>query len=369
MMVCAQCGERNGAGAEFCGACGTYLEWEPRPNAPHPVPPHPVPSPPVSPQPATSSPATSPATSPPATSPPSTAPPTPAPPLDQVSAPPPGDQPPARRPAPMRPTDRKAPTTPTPRLTERREPRPGDLICGQCGEANAPTRRFCSRCGSSLTEAEVVARPWWRRLLPERAPAKAGTRRRRTGVGRLVGRVLRWSFLVALLGAVGLYGLVPAVRGGVDTWALDRAREVRGIFGAELTPVRPTAITATAEAADHPALLAADNAKNTFWLAPVVPEPPALVLDFGREVDLREAIVRIGDPDDFQSAHRPKKLHLVYPTGRAFDVELADTPDEQRVGIGNSAGASQVEVHVVELHRSLRGDRVALAEIEFFAVR
>ncbi|MFC5058788.1 NADase-type glycan-binding domain-containing protein [Saccharothrix xinjiangensis] len=269
----------------------------------------------------------------------------------------------------MQPADRKAPTAPTPRLTERRQPRPGDLICGQCGEADPPTRRFCSHCGSSLIEAEVVAREWWRRLLPERAPAKAGARRRRADVGRAVVRVLRWSFLVALLGALGLYGLAPAVRGAVNTWALDRARDVENAFGTELTPVRPTAITATAEAADHPALLAADNAKNTFWLAPVVPRPPALVLDFGREVDLREAIVRIGDPDDFQAAHRPKKLHLVYPTGGSFDVELADTPDEQLVRIGNSAGAAKVEVHVVELHRSLRGDHVALAEVEFFAVR
>jgi hypothetical protein len=48
-------------------------------------------------------------------------------------------------------------------------------------------------------------------------------------------------------------------------------------------------------------------------------------------------------------------------------VDLADTPDEQRVKIEGSAGASGVEVHVVELHRSLRGDEVALAEIEFFA--
>ncbi|MGM1061251.1 NADase-type glycan-binding domain-containing protein [Saccharothrix sp. Mg75] len=254
-----------------------------------------------------------------------------------------------------------------PRLTERRRPQPGDLVCGQCGEANAPTRRFCSRCGSDLVESRAVAEKWWRRLLPRRAPAKAGTRhRRRTGAARRgIGRALRWSFLVALLGAVGAYGLVPAVRGEVNAWAAARVKQVRGIT--DLTPVRPTAVTATAESPDHPPLLAADNAKNTFWLAPVEPVPPALVLDFGREVDLREAIVRVGDPDDFQAAHRPRTLHLVYSTGKTFDIAVADTPDEQKVGIGNSAGAVKVEVHVVELHRSLRGDQVALAEIEFFA--
>ena len=32
MIVCAQCGEGNAPGSEFCGACGTYLEWEPQPT-------------------------------------------------------------------------------------------------------------------------------------------------------------------------------------------------------------------------------------------------------------------------------------------------------------------------------------------------
>lgn len=426
MTVCAQCGERNAAGAEFCGACGTYLEWEPRPvpgggppeqvghiertavpprvGVPHPTGPpgstgppgagvgragqsgagqpraaHPREVQPREVQPREGRPSEvrpgeiqsggdrpgeahpgevhpavagrQPGTHDPGTHDPDTR------------------QPGPRQPVAVQPAERAAPTTPRPRPTERRQPRPGDLICGQCGEANAPVRKFCSRCGSSLVEAEAVAEKWWRRLLPRSEPDKAGTRRRRVDLRRGAARVLRWSFLVALLGALGLYGLVPAVRGAVNTWAAERFRDVKGVVATELTPVRPTAITATAEAPDHPPLLAADNAKNTFWLAPVEPRPPALVLDFGREVDLREAIVRVGDPDDFQAAHRPKKLHLVYPTGRTFDVELADTPDEQRVRIGGSEGASVVEVHVVELHRSLRGNEVALAEVEFFAVR
>ena len=41
-------------------------------------------------------------------------------------------------------------TKPTRRL------RPGDLICGQCGEGNPPVRRFCGRCGDSLDRKSVV---------------------------------------------------------------------------------------------------------------------------------------------------------------------------------------------------------------------
>ncbi|TQM83943.1 hypothetical protein FHX81_6377 [Saccharothrix saharensis] len=273
------------------------------------------------------------------------------------------------QPGAMRPTEHRPATPHRPRSTERRAARPGDLICGQCGEPNPPTRKFCARCGSTLVEAAVVAEKWWRGLLPRRKPPTAGSRpNRRVGaVRRRIGQVLRWSFVVALLTAVGAYGLVPSFRSLINSRATTIVHSIEDVFGTDLTPVRPTTITATAASPDHPPALAFDNATNTFWLAPVTPRPPALVLDFGREVDLREAIVRVGDPADLQAAHRPGKLHLVYPTGRTFDVDLADTPDPQTVRL--EGVASTVEVHVVEWHNSLRGTEIALAEIELFAVR
>ncbi|WP_053720824.1 NADase-type glycan-binding domain-containing protein [Saccharothrix sp. NRRL B-16348] len=280
-------------------------------------------------------------------------------------------QPAPVQPGAVQPTDQRPAGTHRPRLTERRTPRAGDLICGQCGEANPPTRRFCARCGSALVEAAVVPEKWWRKLLPRRKPPETGSRpRRRVGsVRRRVGQVLRWSFVVALLGAVGAYGLVPSFRGLVNSRAVSITQDVKGLFVIALTPVRPTGITATAESPGHPPDLAFDNATTTFWLAPVEPRPPALVLDFGREVDLREAIVRVGNPADLQAAHRPKKLHLVFPTGRTSDIDIADTPDQQTVKVESGGAARSVEVHVVEWHGSLRGNEVALAEIEFFAVR
>lgn len=44
----------------------------------------------------------------------------------------------------------------------------GDLLCAQCGSWSPPTRRFCPRCGFSLTDAQSRRRPWWRRLLGAR---------------------------------------------------------------------------------------------------------------------------------------------------------------------------------------------------------
>ncbi|MBB5959287.1 hypothetical protein FHS29_005907 [Saccharothrix tamanrassetensis] len=270
----------------------------------------------------------------------------------------------------MRPTDeRQAPPGHRPRLTERRVPQPGDLICGQCGEANPPTRKFCARCGTGLVEARVVPEKWWRRFLPRREPAKAGTRRRRRGgPGKVVGRVVRWALAVLLLAGVGLYGLVGPFRQAVNNQATSAARDVEDWFSKDPRPVRPTGITATAESPGHEAALAADNARNTYWAAPVEPELPTLVLEFDGQVELERAIFQVGIGDRFQTAHRPEKVHLVYSTGRTYDLTLADDPDPQTVEIENSAGAESVEVFVKSLHRSLQGNEVAISEIEFFTV-
>ena len=41
---------------------------------------------------------------------------------------------------------------------------PGDLVCGQCGEGNDPSRRFCRRCGASLAAGDGIRPlPWYQR--------------------------------------------------------------------------------------------------------------------------------------------------------------------------------------------------------------
>lgn len=317
MIVCVECGERSPAGVEFCGVCGTYLEWDGAAEE------------------------------------------------EQSTT----QVPSTEQPAVQQPTEQRTPRRPTPVGTETRPPSPGDLICGECGAGNGPTRKFCRHCGRSLAEAETVKRAWWRVLLPRRRSRKRtlGDRPRRAGrsrrpVRRWIGRLLLG--VVAFAGI--LYAAVPPFRGEVNQQALAAGTWVKDRFVTRFEPVRPTTVVATAMLPDHEANLAADNAKNTFWAAPVAGGEPTLVLSFDRPVDIRQAIVRSGNAADFQSAHRPAKLHLVYSTGRSFDVVLADTPDAQTVEIGESAGATSVEVHVVELHRSLKGDAVAISEIELF---
>jgi uncharacterized OB-fold protein len=327
MVVCAKCGNRNLDEAEFCGECGRYLKWGDDEPAAAQVP-------------------------------------------EKVAV----AQAEVVQPAPETAPVRHATIEPT----ETRALQPGDLICGQCGMGNVPTRKFCSRCGHSLAESVAVAVPWWRRVLPRRKRKEfsAGSRpgqdgvRRRTGraaaAKRGIGKVVRRTIAVIVALAAVLYAAYVPFRTTVNHFATGVWNQATGIFETKYVPVHPTRVTATASEPGHDGNLAADNATNTYWAAPVNGAEPALVFTFDHAADLRRAIIRSGIGDKFQSAHRPAKLHLVFSTGKTFDVALADTPDAQTVDIGNSAGATSVEVHVVALHRSLSGTDVAISEIELF---
>ncbi|HEV7978929.1 NADase-type glycan-binding domain-containing protein [Amycolatopsis sp.] len=320
IVICGQCGERGLADTQFCGVCGAFLKWDGEQADEKPVPQ--------------------------------------------------GTQPDVVQPAEQRAPQRQGlqvPDEPPPL-------NPGDLICGNCGLGNVPSRKFCGRCGASLAQAETVAVPWWRRFFPARKAKEleAGTRpRRRRGSGearRRVGRVVRRTIAVAVVVAGVLYATVPPLRSAVNTQAVGLKNEVAGIFVTQYAPVRPTKVIATAANPDHGANLVSDNASNTYWSASGDREQ-ALVLTFDRAVDLRKAIVRIGIGADFQSAHRPQKLHLVYSTGKTYDLSLVDIPDAQEVTLENSAGSTSVELHVVALHRSLQGNDVAISEIELFEAK
>jgi hypothetical protein len=200
-------------------------------------------------------------------------------------------------------------------------------------------------------------------------PGRDGIRRTGVRLGELVRQVFRALRAVVALAAVLallLYATYAPFRGQVNSQAMMVVSKVQGIFVTRYVPVHPVKVTATAEQPGHPAAMVADNATNTYWSAATGGVEPALVLTFDHPVDLRRALVRVGVGSDFQSTHRPQRLHLVYSTGKTDDVSLTDTPDQQEVALGNSAGATSVELHVVSLFRSLRGNDVAISEIELF---
>lgn len=268
--------------------------------------------------------------------------------------------------------------------TVRRQPptrrlQPGDLICGDCGEGNPATRKFCSRCGASLLEAEQVQTPWWRKLLPRRGAKvrKSGDRPRsgrggKSRTGRAVSgtfKLIRRIITVALLVGGLLYGTVSPFRGWVNKQYLSVQDNVLTLINKKYEAVNAVKSDFKCPAEvppDHGCDKATDGFSNTYWLAPVNGPQPVLVLKFGRKVDMSRAIIRNGANDDFQSYHRARKLHLVFDTGKTADINMLDNPDPDQYDIANGQGASSVEIHVVDLFQSVKGDKLAITEIELF---
>ncbi|SDH80695.1 hypothetical protein SAMN05192558_105141 [Actinokineospora alba] len=257
-----------------------------------------------------------------------------------------------------------------------RKLKPGDLICGDCGEGNAETRKFCSRCGTSLAEAEVVKRPWWKRLIP-RTGAKVrksgdrpkGSRRGKSKVGEAflaTFRAVRRVAAVLLLVAGIVYGVSGQFRGWVNERAFALKHQAEKIIFQQYVPVSPVEVTANSQLPDYPGFAATDGLKNTYWAAPGTGPEPTLVLRFDREVSVSRALVRNGSAEGFQSRHRAERLHFVFNTGRTADVTLKDHPDPQEIDIANGDGATSVEIHVVSLFRSVKGTDLAVSEIELF---
>jgi hypothetical protein len=300
----------------------------------------------------------------------------PAPPLDEAATAPtkPGaTQPEAMLPAaPRKATRTIQKTKPTRRL------QPGDLICGECGEGNPPARKFCSRCGESLVAAEVVKRPWWKRLWPQKKvktleagerPGKAGVKAKKK-VGRETMLALRKFVTMAAIIIVAAIALIPPFRNWTQETFVQPVKDRWNDFTTqEFAPVNPENALATTQTPENPATNAIDHAGNTFWVAPAGNGEPVLILTFGGQtVDLDRAIIQNGARDSFAQFSRAEKLHLVFNTGKTADVNLKDAPDQQKVGISDGHGITQVEIHIVSVYEAI-GDpppAVAISEIELF---
>lgn len=271
-------------------------------------------------------------------------------------------------------------TAPTRRL------QPGDLICGQCGEGNAPTRKFCSRCGDGLASAEMVRAPWWRRFVPRRGPrtAAAGSRPGRAGaVGEAAPRRSPVATLKdayrrsrAALGVIGLsvallIAFVPPLRGQVTSWftsPVDRAKtRVEQAINPTFLPVRPIKVMASSARSKHPAELAFDQGSNTYWSARWNPAgQPRLIVTFAAPVNLSRLIVISGAGKSFTKIHRPATLHLVYSTRRSDTFAVPDSADPVTFTLNNAEAVTRVEIIIQGIHPAQKSSSVALAELEFF---
>jgi hypothetical protein len=264
-----------------------------------------------------------------------------------------------------------------------RTPQKGDLICGECGEANSPGRKFCSRCGTSLAAAAVVKIPWWRRIFRRRPKsamagerpwtAKSGGKKKpkRKGLGRFINPIRRVGGIVLLVLGI-LYGVYSPFRHWVNDKYTTAKDKVVSIIHPQFDPVTAGPGTTSNEATPldpaHPAAMATDGFKNTYWLSapPSDTFRPELDVALTEKVDLAKVIVRTGASDNFQGHHRPKTLLFIFDNGQQYEAQLKNTPDAQTVTIHNGGGVQRFKIRVTAIYESINGTDMGLTEIEFF---
>lgn len=282
---------------------------------------------------------------------------------------------------PVKPTAPGPPKKPV-RQPPSRKIVPGDLVCGACGEGNPPARNFCSRCGTTLRDAAVAKRAWWKRFVPHRRrktleagarPWKAGdgaTKRRRPG-GKLatVFAKLRPLIAGALLLAGLIVGFSPDLRGRVTGEIGDAKDSLMRRIQPRYTPLQPISITATSETPEQPVAHLIDGNTLTSWIAPAADVEPAFVVRFDEPFDLARISLWNGSVDGFKDHARAAELHFVFDTGQSFDLTLKDLPDKEEYEVQHGAGVREVEIHVVGTFNSLGSDDLGLTEIEFLFKR
>ncbi len=272
-----------------------------------------------------------------------------------------------RQPSAVKPAAeaRRAPKKVLP--AEDRRPLPGETVCRECGAGNAPTRKFCRRCGTDLVDAVVVAPlPWWRRLFrraPKVAPV-AGTRPIVHRRSRLPGTALR--LLLTLAAVLVILRL---------TWAwvgipVDAVRD--RLSGTSV--VNPSALTASSALDGRPAGLARDGATNTFWSPAKSGDPSGEFVEASFAQPFRLVAVQV-----FNGSSEQPKAYLTTARVATFlltvvkeggdtetrSITLQDVPGKQDFTLGIS-DVTRARLTVQTAYGASPQTQVALAEVAFF---
>jgi hypothetical protein len=278
------------------------------------------------------------------------------------------EQPPELAPAPaIKKTRAIVRTKPTRRLE------PGDLVCAVCGEGNAPTRNFCSRCGESLADAGVVRLVWWRRIFRRRKkklpvgtrPGAKGTREHRSGQTRHVLRRLRAALVV-----LGVFlGLIFIVYPPFRATVVDNVVALYRKIVPTMEPVRPSVVQAISAVPGHGPTLLVDTYKDTYWEAQAGGAKPKITFRFDDSVLLRSIILYSGSADSFAKDGRPSILRVTYNTGRSENITPQDSSQGQTIQLKNTTLVTTVTLEVVDVYNGTDRDTVAMSEVEFFALK
>jgi hypothetical protein len=263
----------------------------------------------------------------------------------------------------------------------------GDSICGNCGEGNAPSRKFCSRCGDSLVAAEQVKPRWWHRFRRTRGPrtVKLGDESGKAGSGgnlaahrfdlrHLLTQIYRKGrIVVAVIVVIAgvIYGAYPPFRTKVNSLVTSEKTKVAGIVDQHFVPIHPLKCTDNGHDAAHPASLACDGFFNNYWLAHWQPAPePSITMTFAHPVTLKKMILYNGAFGHYVANGRPSSLHLVFSNQESFTITPEDTPQPQTFSIGNAVLIKSVEIQITSTYQGQGNgaSNVAISQIELFGI-
>ena len=282
---------------------------------------------------------------------------------------------------PQRAVPRVAPVTKT---KSTRRLRPGDLICGQCGEGNPSIRKFCSRCGDELASAAVVKTRWYQRLrLRKPKVMEAGTRPGQQGARKPMAFSLKegWRKAMRVMGVFTLASsavliFVPQVRDplnatlgypidSVKSWWADKKNPYESVFPVEWTANRHPQ-------PGHSAQEAFDDNTLTYWSTLWKPDKRRvatfLTVTFSEPVKDLAVFVYAGAPeDDFTKYHSPSVLRFDYGDGRTNDtMELSRQQEAQPLfKLEHADGAREITIWVEDVHDQKAATYVAVSEFEF----
>jgi len=274
-----------------------------------------------------------------------------------------------------------------------REINPGDLVCGSCGEGNAPERKFCRRCGTSLAEIVPVKLSWRRRRANAKAAKapgfEAGDRPMRVGgkgggvakgarqaKGGLLGNLAKVGKVLAILAVLGIGGgmLIPSVRGTMTSKASEAINFVKRKIHPQFVQISPdkTLVTASSAAPGHDAAFVADGVKNDSWIAAPDSQTATVTVVFKQE-SLSKVLITPGDqsaPASFKGQPRPKDLFVsaVDSTGKIVgsrQMTLADSQAPQAFSFG-AKNVVSISFTVQSCYPDPALKVCAISEIEFF---
>jgi hypothetical protein len=258
---------------------------------------------------------------------------------------------------------------PAPTTSPADEPPPnaGDLICGQCGAGNDPSRKFCRRCGGSLLAAVVVPQlSWWRRLLKRLRGRRyeAGYRRQVRQPIRIQGRLIVLFMLAALILLAAFPGR-PYIRLGTEI-VKDQLRDP-----VTVTPVAARASSSAPSAGPDRVL---DGVSNQFW----APTPRGAAEGQWLEVDLPEPtrvlhlMLHSGvsaERKQFLTQARPREVLLTFTDDRGKTsseiIKLRDEPGKQQLRFREDR-VVRVRITLRSAYGATPARRVAVAELEVF---